>query len=121
MKIIDGINELRKKYLIHRIEKVEIPKFESGEKLRKKLIFSGKVQRVGFRLETHEMGRRIGLNGWVRNRKDGNVEAEMQGEKEKIDYLIKHLRSLRRASVEDVLIEEISFIEDDREEFKIVD
>ena len=121
MKLIDRINELRKKYLVYRIEKLEIPKFQDGEKLRKKLIFSGKVQRVGFRLETHEMGRRIGLNGWVRNRKDGDVEAEVQGEKEKIDYLVEHLKSLRRASVEDVLIEDIRFIEDDREEFKIVD
>lgn len=121
MGLIDRINEMRKKYVIYKVGKVEIPKFKSGEKLRKKLIFSGKVQRVGFRLETHEMGRRIGLNGWVRNKKNGNVEAEVQGEKEKIDYLVDHLKSLRRASVEDVLIEDIEFIEDDIERFKIVD
>ncbi len=120
MGLIDRINEMRKKYVIYKVGKVEIPKFKSGEKLRKNLIFSGTVQGVGFRLETHEIAKKIGLKGWVRNRGDGTVEAEVQGEKEKIDYLINHLKTLKRASVEDVLIEDREVLLHDEEEFKIV-
>ena len=79
MGLIDKINEMRKKFLIHRISKVNIPEFEDGEIVRKKLTFTGKVQKVGFRLETYEVGQRIGLKGWVRNKEDGTVEAEVQG------------------------------------------
>jgi acylphosphatase len=40
---------------------------------------TGRVQGVGFRAFVREAGTSLGLNGWVRNRSDGSVEAHAQG------------------------------------------
>lgn len=45
----------------------------------KRLVIKGRVQRVWYRAWTVETARRIGLVGWVRNRRDGSVEAVVQG------------------------------------------
>ena len=111
--------KMRDNYLISRVAKVEIPEFNEGEIFRKSLIFSGKVQNVGFRLETHQMGKRLGLKGWVKNKEDGTVEAEAQGEEEKIKFLIDHLKSLRRASVENIVMKDIE-VKRDEQEFKAI-
>lgn len=39
----------------------------------------GLVQGVGYRLWTQRTARSLGLAGWVRNRRDGSVEAVFQG------------------------------------------
>jgi acylphosphatase len=50
--------------------------------LRKKvhLVISGRVQGVCFRMYACDEARRLGLDGWVRNRSDGSVEAVAEGE-----------------------------------------
>ena len=37
------------------------------------------MQGVGYRYAMHEEAVRLGLAGWVRNRRDGSVEAVVQG------------------------------------------
>lgn len=39
----------------------------------------GRVQRVGFRAWTERRAQALGLDGWVRNREDGAVEAVFAG------------------------------------------
>ncbi|HEV7392343.1 MAG TPA: acylphosphatase [Burkholderiales bacterium] len=52
----------------------------------------GRVQGVGFRHYTQREARRRGVNGWVRNRKDGSVEATLQGPKDAVDGLLQWVR-----------------------------
>lgn len=50
---------------------------------------SGKVQGVFFRAHTEDKANSLGLSGWVRNLPDGRVEILAQGQKDKVDELIK--------------------------------
>lgn len=59
------------------------------EKARAHLIMSGYVQGVFFRAHTQKKALAIGINGWVRNRYDGTVEALFEGEKEKIEEMMR--------------------------------
>jgi len=55
-------------------------------------VVHGRVQGVGFRAATHETGRRLGLQGWVRNRPDGAVEVRAQGAPDALEQLHDFLR-----------------------------
>ena len=44
-----------------------------------KLEITGRVQGVGFRESLRAVAEALEVNGWVRNRDDGNVEAILQG------------------------------------------
>jgi len=48
------------------------------------LQITGRVQNVGFRYSMQHEAARLGVNGWVRNRRDGSVEALVQGNAEAI-------------------------------------
>lgn len=61
-------------------------------KMRCHIFVSGRVQGVFFRATTEQMANLLGVKGWVRNTKDGKVELIVEGEKEKLEELIKWLR-----------------------------
>lgn len=58
------------------------------EKISAHVIIQGWVQGVYFRAFTRDQARSLGLTGWVRNRRDGSVEACFEGEKEKVEQMI---------------------------------
>lgn len=47
--------------------------------IRAHVFISGRVQGVSFRWYTQRMAQRLGLRGWVRNVRDGRVEAIFEG------------------------------------------
>lgn len=47
---------------------------------RTRVVITGRVQGVGFRAWAVQQARTLGLRGWIRNRADGAVEAEMAGD-----------------------------------------
>lgn len=53
------------------------------------LKITGRVQGVWYRAWTRETAESLSLNGWVRNRLDGSVEALVNGPADKVDELIK--------------------------------
>ncbi|MFQ6085883.1 MAG: acylphosphatase [Candidatus Bathyarchaeia archaeon] len=61
-------------------------------KVRAHVLISGRVQGVFFRSETEYEANRLGVKGWVRNLRDGRVEAVFEGEKGKIEKLIRFCR-----------------------------
>ena len=67
--------------------------------IRKHLIFSGRVQGVGFRYRAMNIAQMLGLTGWVKNRWDGKVEMEVQGKAEVVDLLLLRLNSAGRISI----------------------
>ena len=48
----------------------------------------GKVQGVWFRAWTVREARRLGLDGWVRNRADGSVEAVLAGPEARVREMV---------------------------------
>ena len=55
--------------------------------LTRRLQITGLVQGVGFRYAMRQEAARLGVNGWVRNRGDGSVEALLQGTVEAVEAL----------------------------------
>ncbi|HEX2334459.1 MAG TPA: acylphosphatase [Burkholderiales bacterium] len=57
-----------------------------------RLTITGRVQGVGFRYAMQSEAARRGLSGWVRNRRDGSVEALVQGEAAAVAALVTWAR-----------------------------
>ncbi len=68
--------------------------------IRKHIIFSGRVQGVGFRYTATYKARELGLTGWVRNEYDGTVEMEVQGDALNISLLLAFLCQQRMIRVD---------------------
>jgi acylphosphatase len=58
------------------------------DKIRVRLIIEGRVQGVWFRESTRREAERLGVHGWVRNRRDGSVEVVAEGPEENVRNLI---------------------------------
>jgi len=72
-----------------------------------RVIVSGRVQGVGFRAWVEREAAARGLSGWVRNRRDGSVEALFSGETAAVGAMAEACRSgPRMAMVEDVTVVE---------------
>ncbi|MEK6594849.1 MAG: acylphosphatase [Pseudomonadota bacterium] len=57
-------------------------------KVTRHLQISGRVQGVGFRFHMQRKARELSVTGWVRNRRDGSVEAMTQGTPEAVEAMI---------------------------------
>lgn len=58
------------------------------KRIRKHIIFYGRVQGVGFRYRAEYAAENYGVTGWVRNLYDGSVEMEAEGTERGIDDMI---------------------------------
>jgi acylphosphatase len=64
----------------------------TAERVARRLTISGRVQGVGFRYALADEARARRLGGWVRNRRDGTVEALLAGPEAEVDAVITWAR-----------------------------
>ena len=57
--------------------------------MRKHIVITGRVQGVGFRYWLYKAAVRNNINGWVKNKISGEVEALLIGDDVEIDNLIR--------------------------------
>ena len=60
--------------------------------IARRLRIHGRVQGVFYRQWTIGTASELGLTGWVRNRDDGTVEAQVQGDESRVEALIEAAR-----------------------------
>ncbi|GLI28242.1 acylphosphatase [Agromyces rhizosphaerae] len=59
---------------------------------RLRITVTGMVQGVGYRWWTRAEAQRLGVSGWVKNRLDGRVEAEAEGDEQAVAALVDWMR-----------------------------
>ena len=80
----------------------------SNQRIR--IIVTGKVQGVFFRQALKVMAKKNNVFGWVKNLKDGRVEAVLEGDEEKVSRLVEWAHGgPANARVEDVEIHNEKF------------
>ena len=58
----------------------------------RRVIVRGRVQGVWFRESARRRAEELGVGGWVRNNRDGTVEAEVEGPADDVAVLVSWLR-----------------------------
>ena len=58
----------------------------------KRLFIAGRVQGVGYRAWMIHQAERLGVSGWVRNRRDGTLEALVDGDTASVEELLRLCR-----------------------------
>jgi acylphosphatase len=72
----------------------------------RRLVITGYVQGIGYRYSMVMAAQRLGITGWVRNRRDGSVEAMVAGDAEAVAAIIDWARhGPSGAEVEHVAVE----------------
>jgi acylphosphatase len=75
----------------------------------RRVVIRGRVQGVGYRAWVDHQARRFGLQGWVRNRRNGCVEAVFDGAEDIVAHIIVSCRNgPPSARVDDVQEEAVS-------------
>ena len=89
--------------------------------IAKRVIFSGRVQGVGFRYTTKEIATGFDVCGTVKNLSNGTVELELIGEQDEVEAYLEHITEESPVShfIKEVIIDDIPLPENPSG-FKIV-
>lgn len=117
MSLKEKFVKIRDNYVINQAQNAKLPAFEPDQIRRYRITFSGRVQKVGFRLEVCELAKRLQLTGYCKNLESGDVLAELQGPDNKINFLISFMESLKRIKIENKVVEELE-VDLSEKEFK---
>ena len=69
--------------------------------IRAHILYSGRVQGVGFRFTVQRTAADLDLRGWVKNLPDGRVEILAEGDREKITQLCQNLEKYFQEYIKD--------------------
>lgn len=70
--------------------------------MRKKIIFYGKVQGVGFRYAIKMLAEKFNIFGWVKNNNDRSVTLVAEGLEKNIENLINGLKNYFQDNIENI-------------------
>ena len=79
--------------------------------IRRKIIFYGSVQGVGFRWRARNAAEHYSCTGWVHNEWDGSVSMEIQGTEEAIDSVILAIEKGTFVRIENMDVKTIPVVE----------
>jgi len=84
--------------------------------IAKRVIFSGRVQGVGFRYTTREIATGFDVVGAVRNLPDGTVELEIMGEPDEVEAYLAEITEESPVAhfIKELQIEKIALLENAR-------
>lgn len=75
-------------------------------RVRRRLLYSGRVQGVGFRYTTDRIAQAFDLLGWVRNLEDGRVEIVVEGCESDVDLFLDAVREAMKEHIAEVIRDE---------------
>ncbi len=75
--------------------------------VRRTILFSGKVQGIGFRFNAESIASRFTVTGYVRNLPDGRVELVAEGDKTELDRFQKAIEQSMNGHIEHIDAEEL--------------
>lgn len=71
------------------------------DRITERIIYTGRVQGVGFRYTVRSLARQHPLSGFVRNLPDGSVELVVAGRKAAIEVLLAEVATYFRHNIAD--------------------
>jgi len=74
-----------------------------------RVLITGRVQGVAYRAWTERNAKALGLQGWVRNRRNGAVEALFSGASDRVEEMLKRCRD----GPPSAMVGEVAIIEDE--------
>ena len=74
------------------------------EFVRRRVLFSGRVQGVGFRYTTEAVASRFRVTGLVRNLRDGRVELVAEGLPEELDRFIQGVEQAMSGNIDNAAV-----------------
>ena len=69
------------------------------------ILFSGRVQGVGFRYQTHSLAQQYEVVGWVANRDNGQVRLVVEGDPAELEDFLAALQEKMAGYIGDVEIQ----------------
>ncbi len=72
--------------------------------MRKKIIFYGQIQGIGFRFRAETLAGKYNISGWVENNDNGSVTLAAEGVEENIESLINNLKDYFQDNIEDIRV-----------------
>lgn len=88
--------------------------FNSTKLIRRRIVFHGRVQAVGFRYVASIAADKNRATGWVRNEYDGTVTMEIQGTEEQISRVLLTIQNARHIEIDEMEVRELSAVENEK-------
>lgn len=74
--------------------------------MRRQVLYSGRVQGVGFRATVQFLAREFAVTGWVKNLPDGRVEMIVEGMAEEMDRFMGAIAKQMGRNIREVAVTE---------------